>query len=164
MNRLFIACLLWVAALLATACSPINTTPSIPIGSSPIPPSSMTSTPLPPTAIPAALPRHIPLPLEIQVLECPKSLALGPTANYRIAFQVLQNGQPAQADIVVNFLVDDIALEVKPREVTTGEQGRVMTKVFPNWQDQQQQTVTVGAMILPQRIGASCSTEIQLNP
>jgi hypothetical protein len=105
-----------------------------------------------------------PVPLEIRVLECPEALTLGPTENYRIAFQVLENGQPAKAGIVINFLVGDTNTEVSPREATTDEQGRVVTTVTPIWQGQQRQSITIGAMILPQQVGASCTTEVQLNP
>jgi hypothetical protein len=105
-----------------------------------------------------------PLPLEIRVLECPEALTLGPNEPYTITFQVLENGQPAQAGIVVNFLVDDTVPEVNPRGAMTEEQGRVVTNVSPTWRNQQQQTIAIGAMILPQRIGASCTTEVQLNP
>ena len=123
--------------------TPINPIPSILVSPTPISPIQMT--------------------LEIQLLECPRALTLGRTESYIIAFQVLENGQPAQAGIEVNFLVDDTIQKVIPKEAMTDEHGQVETKVSPKWQGHQQLTVVVGAMILPQRIGASCITEVKLN-
>ena len=63
---------------------------------------------------------------------------------------------------MVNFLVGDANPAVNPREATTDEQGRVVTDVLPLWQGQQRQSITIGVVILPQRVGTSCTTEVQL--
>jgi hypothetical protein len=112
------------------------------------------------TPPPSTTPR--PMPLEIHTLECPELLILGSTESYDITFQVSENGQPAKAGIAVTFLVGDTNSEISPREASTDEQGQVTTNVTPIWQDRQRQSISIGATILPQRVGATCTTDVQL--
>jgi len=149
MKQTNIFCLTLVVAMMATSCTPPTSMPSTQTSNT--------------TKALTQMPASTSMPLEIEVLECPDSLNLKQDEMYKITFQVLENGQPAKADIVVNFLLGDDSTRVNPRETITDEQGQVMTNVSPVWQDQQQQIIVIGAIILPQRVSASCTTLVQLS-